>query len=81
LCKLPYKAIRVLDKSSTEIYPLFENGNLYGAIQNGEHSFYALEATNQKRMTSIAKFTHVWIMENEKWKLKSVLSYNHLNVE
>ena len=81
LCNLPYKAIRVLDKHSTAIFPLNENDSLYGAIQNGEHSFYALEDFNQKYLTSVAKFTHVWVLENERWKLKSVLSYDHKDVE
>lgn len=81
LCKLPYKAVRVLDESSIAIYPLNENDSLYGAVQHGKHSFFALEESNQKYLTSVAKFTHVWMLENEKWNLKSVLSYDHKDVE
>lgn len=81
LCKLPYKAIRVVDNCTFTIYPLNSNDNLYGAIQNGEHFFYALEDSNHKFLTSVAKFTHVWQLENEKWKLKSVLSYDHKDIE
>jgi len=81
LCKLPYKPIRILNQSSSTIYPLNSNHTIYGAIQNGEHSFYALEGNNQKYLTSTAKFTHVWIVENGVWKLRSVLSFNHKDVD
>ncbi len=77
LCKLPYKAIRVLNKETVVVYPLKNNGVLYGAIQHGEHEFYALEDGREKYLTSTAKFTHVWILEEDKWKLRSVLSYDH----
>jgi CubicO group peptidase (beta-lactamase class C family) len=81
LCKLPYKAIRTLNQGTTSNYPLYKNDTIYGGIQNGEHSFYALEGENQKYLTSTAKFTHVWIIKNGEWKLRSVLSFNHRNVE
>ena len=81
LCKLPYKAFRTLNQGSTYIYPLFNNNIIYGAIQNGEHDFYALQGDNQKYLTSTAKFTHVWIVENGEWKLRSVLSFNHKDIE
>ena len=81
LCKLPYKALRILKNSSLTIYPLKNIDTIYGAIQNGEHSFYAIEADNQKYLTSVAKFTHVWIIENGGWKLRSVLSYDHKDID
>lgn len=81
LCKLPYKAIRMLTQGSTSIYPLHSKDNIYGAIQNGEHYFYALEGSNQKYLTSTAKFIHVWVIENGVWKLRSVLSFDHRDLE
>jgi len=81
LCKLPYKAFRVLNDGSLAVYPLKRNSTIYGAIQNGEHRFYALESDNQKYLTSVARFTHVWIIENGVWKLRSVLSFDHQNVD
>ncbi|WP_430400279.1 nuclear transport factor 2 family protein [Flavobacterium sp.] len=77
LCKLDYKPKRVLDKNSLEIFPLKKNGVLYGAIQNGIHKFYAIEKDNTEYLTSTAKFTHLWILENGKWKLTKGLSYDH----
>jgi len=58
---------RVLIKGSLEVYPLYENGLLYGAIQSGKHRFG----------NTIAKFTHLWLLTNNEWKITRVLSYNH----
>lgn len=59
-----------------EVFPLYENGTLYGALQNGTHSFF--ETTNGvERKGSIAKFSHLWILENNEWKLKRVISFDH----
>lgn len=81
LCKLSYKPRRELDEKSVEVYPLTKDGVLYGAIQNGIHSFYAIENDKTEYLTTIAKFTHLWILENGNWKLKRGLSYDHREVE
>jgi len=81
LCKLTYKPKRVLSENETEIYPLEKNGVLYGAIQNGIHDFYAIEENQYEYLTSSAKFTHVWILENGDFKLTKGLSYNHKDIE
>lgn len=60
---------RELVENSMEVYPLYNNSVLYGAIQMGIHRFYG---TN-------AKFTHLWLIENGEWKISRVLSYNHKN--
>lgn len=77
LCKLPYKARRELVEKSLEVFPLTKNGTLYGAIQNGVHKFYATEKSGEEHLTSIAKFTSVWVLEQGKWKVSRVLSYDH----
>jgi CubicO group peptidase (beta-lactamase class C family) len=81
LCKLDYKPKRVLDKKSLEIFPLKKNGVLYGAIETGIHSFYAIEKNKEEYLTSIAKFTHLWILEKGNWKLNKGLSYDHKDIE
>ena len=78
LCKLSYKARRELVEESLEVFPLNKNGVLYGAVQTGRHNFYALEKDKPEYLTGTAIFTHVWLLENNNWKLKRVLSYNHL---
>jgi hypothetical protein len=71
------KPIRKVDEHSLEVFPMYDNGKLYGVIQKGEHRFYLREAGKEDRMTSTAKFTHLYLLENGKWLLKEVLSYDH----
>lgn len=78
LCNMDYKPIRALIDSSLTVFPLYANGDLYGAIQKGIHEFYAIEENKPRYLTSTARFTHVWIIEDDEWKLKRVLSYNHV---
>jgi len=77
ICKLSYRPIRKLEPGSMEVYPLTQNGKLYGAIQNGRHSFSAQEKDKPVYLTSRAKFTHVWMLENGEWKFIRGLSYDH----
>ena len=78
LCKMDYKPIRVLIDNSLQVFPLFSNGKIYGAIQTGIHEFYGEEKDKPRYLTSTAKFTHVWIIEGGEWKLKRILSYDHV---
>lgn len=77
LCNLDYKPTRELEPGSLSVYILRNEGRVYGAIQMGRHRFYAKEADKPKYLTSTADFTHLWIIEDGRWKLKRVLSYNH----
>lgn len=58
---------RVLDKTSLEVFPLYQDDKLYGAIQNGTHNFKQTKAN----------FSHIWLIINGEWKLSRVMSYNH----
>ncbi len=78
ICSSPdKKPIRKLNSESLQVFPLFSNGKLYGAIQMGEHYFYIKEPGKEMYPTSTALFTHVWLLRDGKWILKRVLSYNH----
>lgn len=78
ICSNPnYKPIRKVDESSLEVFPLYNDGKLYGAIQSGIHTFYIREPNKADTPTSKAKFTHVWLLENGNWLLKEVLSFDH----
>lgn len=68
---------RFLVKESTEIFPLYMNGMLYGAVQNGEHQF----SEKREIQGGIAKFTNVWQLENNEWKLTTSFSFDHLSLE
>jgi hypothetical protein len=77
LCKMDYKARRELVENSLEVFPLENNGVLYGAIQTGSHPFYEVKDVKPDQLTSVAKFTHVWLLEDGRWKLSRGLSYDH----
>jgi CubicO group peptidase (beta-lactamase class C family) len=80
LCSTPErKPIRKLVKGSLAVFPLYNEGLLYGAIQNGNHEFYIKEPEKELYKTAIAPFTSLWIIETNQWKLKRVLSYDHQN--
>jgi len=78
LCNMNYKATRKLLDGSMKVFPLYSDGDLYGVIQLGIHEFYGEKDSEPKYLTSTAKFTHVWILEGEDWKLKRILSYDHV---
>ena len=64
---------RFLVKESTEIFPLYKNDALYGAVQNGEHMF----SEKRESQAGIARFTNVWQLENGEWKLATSFSFDH----
>lgn len=72
-----YQSRRALVKGSLEVYPLAKNGVLYGAIQAGRHRFYENATGKPERFASIARFSHVWLLENGTWRLARGLSYDH----
>lgn len=77
VCKLDYKPRRELIESSLEVHPLYRNDTLYGALQSAKHRFYALEKDGTERITSVALFTHLWLIEQGQWKLSRGYSYDH----
>ena len=78
ICANPnQKPIRKVEENSLDVFPLYNDGKLYGAIQSGIHNFYIRERNKEDIHTSRAKFTHVWLLENGKWLLKEVLSFDH----
>ncbi|RXM53320.1 MULTISPECIES: serine hydrolase domain-containing protein [unclassified Chryseobacterium] len=77
ICENPKgKPIRKLVKGSLTVFPLYNEGKLYGAIQSGIHDFY-ITNNREQYFTERAKFTATWLLEKEEWKLKKELSYDH----
>ena len=70
------KPIRKVRKESLEVFPLYDDGVLYGVVQNGTHDFYIREPNKVDKQTGSAKFTHVYLLENKEWILKEVLSFD-----
>ena len=71
------KSRRELVPNSLDVYPLYSNGALYGALQNGEHQFYESYNSQPEVSGSIAKFSHLWLKEGDNWMLKRVISFDH----
>ncbi|MBB4801315.1 CubicO group peptidase (beta-lactamase class C family) [Flavobacterium nitrogenifigens] len=86
LCASPstYQSRRELIDESNKIYPLYKNGVLYAALQTGIHYFHE-NKTNKgepflkenEKLVGKARFSHLWVLENNVWKLKRILSYDH----
>lgn len=77
LFALSYRARRQLVPGTLEVFPLEKNGLIYGAVETGEHRFFAKESGKSEYFTSQARFTHLWLLEDGSWKLSRVLSYDH----
>lgn len=71
------KSRRMLVEGSLKVFPLYNNGELYGALQNGEHKFFESYNNQPEIAGSIAKFSHLWLKINNQWILKRVISYDH----
>ncbi|MGD1320461.1 serine hydrolase [Chryseobacterium sp. 2R14A] len=78
ICSNPnQKPIRKVIESSLEVFPLYDDGVLYGAIQTGEHQFYIREKNKQDVLGGHAKFTTVWTKKDSRWIMSDILSYAH----
>ena len=71
------KPIRKVDADSLQVFPLYASGTLYAAIQTGHHRFYLRAPGKEDTLTGTARFTHVYVLEHDRWLLKEVLSYDH----
>ncbi len=79
LCKnsSSYQAKRELLIPNTKIFALYKNGKIYGAIQEGIHQFFETQTGQPERFGSSAKFTHIWQLEDNQWKLAKSYSFEH----
>ena len=71
---------RKLITNSMEVFPLYEDNELYGAIQKGDHQFYKVVDKIPTELKVNAKFIHLWILEDNDWKLKRVFSFDHQKI-
>ncbi|AXT56444.1 DUF4440 domain-containing protein [Aquimarina sp. AD1] len=78
ICSNPnFKPIRKLVKETLKVFPLKNNGEIYGAVQTGDHVFFIKEPNKKLYATERGRFIHTWILENGQWKVKRILSYEH----
>ena len=80
LCKdtANYRSRRELIPGTLQVFQMTTNGKIYGAIQTGEHRFYETVKGQPEKPGSTARFTHLWLLEFNEWKLARVLSYDHI---
>lgn len=75
------KPIRKVHAQSLEVYPMYNNNVLYGAVQTGVHSFYRRQPNKPDVQTGTAKFIHLYLLKNDEWILKEVISFDHKEVK
>lgn len=68
-----FRARRELIEGTMTVHVL----NGYGAMQMGEHRFFALRPGQADRLTESGKFIDVWRQIDGEWKLARVISYDH----
>ncbi len=49
----------------------------FGAIEDGEHQFYERRGDGPERLVGHARFTQVWKLAPDGWRLSRVFSYAH----
>jgi hypothetical protein len=67
------RARRELIEGSMVVYPI----NNYGAIQAGSHRFFGIEGGKPDTLRETGKFFHLWTLEDRKWQLSRVFSFDH----
>lgn len=78
ICATPdAKPIRKLAPGTLKVFPMYNNGELYAALQSGQHDFYIRTPGQPMTKTGTARFLSLWALENQQWLLKRVLSYDH----
>jgi Domain of unknown function (DUF4440) len=72
-----FRLRREVVKGTVKVFPLANSEKLYGAVLSGEHVFYILEKGKEPRLDGRARFTHLWLLKNNVWKMTRILSYDH----
>jgi hypothetical protein len=63
--------------NTVKTYPMKDKDKVYGLIISGDHYFYINETGKKEYRDGLAKFTDFWMLENGKWKMSRILSYDH----
>lgn len=64
-------------EGTVKVFPLQNADVTYGALISGEHVFYVLEKGKNERLDGYGKFTDVWVLRDNVWKMSRILSYDH----
>ena len=72
-----HKIRREAVPGSIKVFPMKNNGKIYGAVISGEHLFYIKDKGKDEYADGHARFTHLWILKDSVWKMYRLLSYDH----
>jgi hypothetical protein len=68
-----WRSRRELIASTLNVHPVPG----YGAIEDGEHQFYERRGDGPERLAGHARFTQIWALTADGWRLARVFSYAH----
>ncbi|HET6557899.1 MAG TPA: nuclear transport factor 2 family protein [Prolixibacteraceae bacterium] len=78
ICKDPNRKVRrELVPGTFQLFLLKDNNIIYGAILSGDHYFYNSHGGGKETKDGIAKFTHLWLLQDGTWKMNRILSFDH----
>ncbi len=78
LCSnIDYHLRREAVKGTVNVYPLQKSNTIYGAVITGSHVFYIWEKGKKEFLDGKARFTHLWLLHDNKWKMTRILSFDH----
>lgn len=72
-----WRSRRELVADALHIYRM----NAYGAVETGEHLFYERHGDDPEALAGRARFSQIWKLEDGRWKLARVFSYDHAAAE
>lgn len=72
-----WRSRRALVESSLSVHPVPN----YGAIEDGEHVFYERRGDGPEKLVGRARFTQLWALTPDGWRLARVFSYAHQAVD
>ncbi|HEV2746756.1 MAG TPA: nuclear transport factor 2 family protein [Allosphingosinicella sp.] len=68
-----WRSRRELVRTSLNVHPVPG----YGAIEDGEHLFYERKGDGPEKLVGRARFTQLWALTPDGWRLARVFSYAH----
>ncbi|HEX8233386.1 MAG TPA: nuclear transport factor 2 family protein [Caulobacteraceae bacterium] len=72
-----WRSRRELVPGSLRVWPIPG----YGAFEDGEHVFYERKGDGPEKLVGHARFTQVWRLGPDGWRIARVLSFDHSAVE
>lgn len=78
LCSNPnFRTRREAVPETVKVFLLKNSNRIYGAIVSGEHYFYNSYDGKPEKREGLAKFTTLWTLKENAWRMSRVLSYDH----